>query len=77
MATKILLDTVEKVKNFSNIIHREDLEANLQSGRFVVDAKSIMGIFSLNLSEPLNLVFVSGDEQVIKNFLGEIQEFVA
>ena len=50
---KISLDSIEKVKSFVNTIARFD--ADLVSGRYVIDAKSIMGIFSLDLSKPINL----------------------
>ena len=55
MTLTIALDTIDKVKNFVNIIFRFSGEADLRSGRYTVDAKSIMGIFSLDLSSPLTL----------------------
>ncbi len=51
----ILLNSIEKVKVFINIINQFDGHFDLTSGRYVVDAKSIMGIFSLDLSKPLKL----------------------
>ena len=51
----ISLNSIEKVKSFANVIARFDGEFDLVSGRYIVDAKSIMGIFSLNLYEPLRL----------------------
>ena len=55
MELTISLDTIDKVKNFVNAIFRFSGEADLCSGRYTVDAKSIMGIFSLDLSSPLTL----------------------
>ena len=52
---KILLDSIDKVKDFVNLINRFKSEIDLASGRYVVDAKSIMGIFSLDLSKPIDL----------------------
>jgi hypothetical protein len=52
---KISLDSIEKVKSFVNTIARFDADFDLVSGRYVIDAKSIMGIFSLDLSKPINL----------------------
>ena len=49
------LDTVEKVKGFVNIVAPCEGDFDLSSGRYVVDAKSIMGIFSLDLSKNLTL----------------------
>ncbi len=52
---EINLRSVVDVKNFVNITNRFDFDIDLESGRYVVDAKSIMGIFSLDLSKPLAL----------------------
>ncbi|WP_308508200.1 HPr family phosphocarrier protein [Stomatobaculum longum] len=52
---KISLDSIEKVKSFVNTIARFDADFDLVSGRYVIDAKSIMGIFSLDLSKPISL----------------------
>ena len=49
----ITLDTVEKVKEFSNLINKFDGEFDLISDNYIIDAKSIMGIFSLDLKKPL------------------------
>lgn len=51
----ICLDSIDKVKAFVNEITRFDSEFDLISGRYVIDAKSIMGIFSLDLSKPITL----------------------
>lgn len=52
---QICLDSIDKVKSFVNEITRFDTEFDLISGRYVIDAKSIMGIFSLDLSKPITL----------------------
>lgn len=52
----VYLNSVEKVKNFINITNKMDCQLDLISGRYVVDGKSIMGIFSLDLSQPVELV---------------------
>ncbi len=52
---KILLNTIDKVKTFVNEITKFDYDFDLVSGRYVIDAKSIMGIFSLDLSKPIDL----------------------
>ena len=52
---QIMLNSIDKVKNFVNEITRIDSDFDLVSGRYVIDAKSIMGIFSLDLSKPINL----------------------
>ena len=56
MSKNILLNTVDKVKNFVNITTKFPFDICLKSGRYTIDAKSIMGIFSLNLAKPIKLV---------------------
>ena len=51
----VVLSSINDVKNFVNIVTKYDFEIDLTSGRYVVDAKSIMGIFSLDLSKPIDL----------------------
>lgn len=50
-----MLNTINDVKNFVNLVSKYDFEVDLTSGRYVIDAKSIMGIFSLDLSKPIKL----------------------
>lgn len=52
---QISLNSIDKVKSFVNDIAKFDYNFDLVSGRYVVDAKSIMGIFSLDLAKPLDL----------------------
>ncbi len=52
----IRLTSIEDVKEFVTLANDYEHECDLVSGRYAVDAKSIMGIFSLDLSKPLNLV---------------------
>ena len=49
------LNSIDKVKAFVNEITKFDNDFDLVSGRYVIDAKSIMGIFSLDLSKPIEL----------------------
>ncbi|MBE7027936.1 MAG: HPr family phosphocarrier protein [Ruminococcaceae bacterium] len=51
----IMLGSINDVKNFVNIVTKYDFDVDLTSGRYVVDAKSIMGIFSLDLSKPITV----------------------
>ena len=52
---KISLNSIDNVKSFVNDITKFDSDFDLVSGRYVIDAKSIMGIFSLDLSKPIDL----------------------
>ena len=58
---KISLNSIDKVKTFVNVINRYDAEFDLVSGRYVIDAKSIMGIFSLDISKPIDLNIHNAD----------------
>ena len=52
---QISLNSIDKAKSFVNDITKFNNDFDLVSGRYVIDAKSIMGIFSLDLSKPINL----------------------
>lgn len=52
---QISLNSIDKVKSFVNDISKFNSDFDLVSGRYVIDAKSIMGIFSLDLSKPIDL----------------------
>ena len=53
---RISLNSIDKVKSFVNeLVKFSDVDFDLVSGRYVIDAKSIMGIFSLDLSKPIDL----------------------
>ena len=54
-SVKIQLATIKDVQRFIQTVIAFDMDIDLSSGRYVVDAKSIMGIFSLDLSDPINL----------------------
>ena len=60
---QISLNSIDKVKAFVNTITRFDYDFDMISGRYTIDAKSIMGIFSLDLSKPIDLaIHLEGDE---------------
>ncbi len=62
----IELNSIDKVKCFVNEINTLDGEFDLVSGKYIIDAKSIMGIFSLDLSKPLELRAEMEDKEQIK-----------
>ncbi len=76
VAVQISLNSIDKVKSFVNDISGFNAEFDLVSGRYVIDAKSIMGIFSLDISKPIDLN-IHTDENVdeimeaIKPYLAE------
>ena len=51
----IKLSSIEDVRKFVDIVSKYDIDIDLSSGRYIVDAKSIMGIFSLDLLKPIKL----------------------
>lgn len=71
---KISLNSIDKVKTFVNEVTKYDAEFDLVSGRYVIDAKSIMGIFSLDLSKPIDLNIHS--ESNIEEILSNLSEFI-
>lgn len=58
---KISLEMAQKVKEFVAITQESECEILLKSGKYVVDAKSILGIFSLDLSKPITVEIYSDD----------------
>ena len=69
----VKLSTIEDVQNFVEIVNRFDEDISLSSGRYIVDAKSIMGIFSLDLRMPISLEIDSDD---CDDVLGAVQKYV-
>lgn len=65
---RISLNSIDKVKSFVNDLTKYDEDFDLVSGRYVIDAKSIMGIFSLDLSKPiyLNIHAESGVDEILE-----------
>ncbi len=63
---QISLNSIDKVKSFVNAITKFDFDFDLVSGRYVIDAKSIMGIFSLDLSKPIDLNIHANEADVDK-----------
>ena len=54
---KVMLNSIDKVKQFVNVTSKVDGDVFLQSSRYIVDAKSIMRIFSIDLTKPLEMSF--------------------
>ncbi len=69
----IKLDTINDVKVFVNTVTKYDFDVDLVSGRYAVDAKSIMGIFSLDLSKNIELQAHTDDADA---FFAEIKNYV-
>lgn len=69
----IKLNSIDEVKEFVALTNKCAFDVDLMSGRYAIDAKSIMGIFSLDLSKDLELKIHSDD---CADFLDDIKDFV-
>lgn len=69
---KVYLDTVKKVNEFVEAISECPIDVDVTSERYVVNGKSIMGVFSLNLFEPV-VVFPHGD--IPEDVMQKIKKF--
>ena len=71
----VKLPSISDVRDFVDLVRQYDMEIDLSSGRYVVDAKSIMGIFSLDLMKPIKLT-AYGDDEECKDLLDKINKFI-
>ena len=69
---KVLLNSIVDVKKFVNTVSKYDFDIDFVSDRYVVDAKSIMGIFSLDLSKEIKLNIYSDN---CENLINELKEY--
>lgn len=78
MITKnIMLEGINDVKEFVNTVSQYKFEADLRSGRYAVDAKSIMGIFSLDLTKEIVLeIHADESDENVDSFLESIKMFI-
>lgn len=76
--TKVIirLPSVKEVKDFVSAVSLCGCDIDIAADRYIIDAKSIMGIFSLDLSKPLELRIISDDENEISDVLGKIERFI-
>lgn len=70
---KILISTVSDINNFLIATQNFDSDIDLIYGRYIIDAKSTLGIHSLDLSKPIHVEILSDDEEEIKKF-NEVME---
>ncbi len=72
----ISLNSIDKVKSFVNeLVRFSNVDFDLVSGRYVIDAKSIMGIFSLDLSKPISLN-IHADEKLMEEIMTALQPYI-
>ena len=76
---EIRLSLAENVKTFVNIVNKYGFDMDLRAGRHVVDAKSILGIFSLDLSKPITLEIdddKAANADSMKRLMDDIKPFI-
>ncbi len=76
---EIRLSLAENVKTFVNIVNKYEFDMDLRAGRHVVDAKSILGIFSLDLSKPITLEIdddKAANADSMKRLMDDIKPFI-
>ena len=71
----INLNDVSKIKKFCNVVMKFESDIDLVKGRYVIDAKSTIGVFTLDLSLPVDVVLHSNDMEEIKLFTDSMKEF--
>ena len=72
--TKIILSNIQDVRDFVNIVVLIDYEVDLAQGRYLIDAKSIMGIFSLDLLSPITVI---AHTEYADDFFAKLKKFMA
>ena len=75
-STKISLNSISKIKEFVKIVDELPIEIDLVNGKYVVDAKSIMGIFSLDLIRPIRMNVYTEKEEEFKELCEKINSFL-
>lgn len=75
ITVSLLIDSVEKVQRFVTIISKYSCSFDIESGHSCVDGKSLVGIFSLDISKPLSLT-INDDGTQLEDVLRDIREFM-
>lgn len=78
MRTKITitLNDFIRIKNFSSEVVKFESDIDLVKGRYIIDAKSTIGIFTLDLSSPVDVIIHSDNEDEIKRFNEVMEAFI-
>ena len=72
-AVTISLTQVNQVQKFVNVVSKVPYDVDMVSGRYTINAKSLLGIYSLDLNRPLQVVMYSDDCEAVKK---ELEEFM-
>ena len=71
----IKLNTIDKVKDFVSRVSTFDCDVDILYGRYIIDATSIMGIFSLDLTNPVTVMIHTDDYDELKLFNEIMEDF--
>lgn len=72
----INLNEMSKVKKFITIVNNYDCDIDVIKGRYIVDAKSIMGLFTMDLVNNIEVQIHSDNMDIIKKFQNDIKEYI-
>ncbi len=72
---KIKLSTPELIANFINTCSKYDCDINLYDGRNIIDAKSIIGVFTVTQGKVIEVKAISSDKSVISSFIDDMRKF--
>lgn len=70
------LNTIDKVKRFSNIVLTYESDIDAIRGRYIIDAKSIIGLFTIDLSKPVEIKIHSQDAEELERFENDMKPFL-
>lgn len=78
MDTELILNlnTLEKVKKFTNVVNRFNSDIDVIRDRYIIDAKSAIGIYTIDLTRPVTVRIVSDDRAEIARFNEQMEEFI-
>ena len=72
ISKEILMNDIDLVKKFVDVVTKYSEDIDLMRGRYVIDAKSVMGIFSLDLSKPITIGIHTDDEERANAFFADL-----
>lgn len=72
---QIKLTGIEDVRNFVNFVSKYEVDIDLRSGRYVVDAKSLLAIFSLDLLQPIECVVHTENDEIVDKVMNDIGKY--
>ena len=72
----VLINTIENVKNFNKKFWNMESDADLRQGRYVVDAKSVLGILSMDITRPIELIIYDEEGKNKEKYLELLKEYI-